>query len=138
MSLGQLVPRSGGVIVTTPHSVAANIAGKAAKLFTRLESPLLGVVENMGAFVCPGCGEESRIFSGTTGEELAGRLEVPFLGSVPLDPKVSEAAERGEPSVIAYPESVQSKAFAEIAGRLAAQLSIRAERVEGPKATAGA
>lgn len=125
MSLGQLVPLSGVVIVTTPHSVAANIAGKAANLYKRLESPLLGVVENMATFVCPGCGKEARVFAGATGASLADEIGVPFLGSVPLDPQVSEAAERGLPSVEAYPDSAQARAFEAIAGNLAAQLSIR-------------
>jgi ATP-binding protein involved in chromosome partitioning len=67
------------------------------------------------------------MFAGRSGAALAAELDLPFLGSVPLDPQVSEAAERGLPSVVAYPESAQAKAFAEIAGRLAAELSIRAE-----------
>jgi ATP-binding protein involved in chromosome partitioning len=126
MSLAQLVPLSGVVLVTTPHSVAANIAGKAAALFKRLNSPLLGVAENMGTYICPDCGSESRIFSGMTGEDLSRSLGIPFLGTVPLDPKVSESAERGLPSMIAYPERPQAQAFRDLAGRLAQQTSIRA------------
>ncbi|HRI43348.1 MAG TPA: Mrp/NBP35 family ATP-binding protein [Fimbriimonadaceae bacterium] len=126
MSLAQLVPLTGVVIVTTPHNVAGNIAGKAAALFTRLESPLLGVVENMGVFLCPHCGEESRIFAGMSGEELAINLGIPFLGSVPLDPMVSLAGDRGIPSVIAYPDRPQAEAFRAIAGRLAARSSVLA------------
>lgn len=126
MSLGQLVPLSGVVIVTTPHSVAANIAGKAANLYRRLESPLLGVVENMATFACPGCGAEARLFAGVTGAGLAEEIGVPLLGSVPLDPQVSEAAERGLPSLVAYPDSAQARAFEVVAGQLASQLSILA------------
>jgi ATP-binding protein involved in chromosome partitioning len=127
MSLGQLVPLSGVVIVTTPHNVAANIAGKAAGLFRRLETDLLGVVENMGSFSCPTCGTTSRMFAGSSGEELATELGIPYLGSVPLDPAVSEAAEKGVPAVVAHPESAQAEVFRAIAGRLAAELSIRSE-----------
>lgn len=126
MSLAQLVPLSGVVLVTTPHNVAANIAGKSAQLFRRLNTELLGVVENMASFVCPGCGEQARIFAGLSGETLAQKLGTPFLGSVPLDPQVSEAADRGLPSLIAHPESVQAESFREIAGILARQVSIRA------------
>lgn len=125
MTLAQSIPLTGVVIVTTPHSVASNIAGKSAALFRKLNSPILGVVENMGAFVCPSCGNETRIFSGQTGEDLAKNLGVPYLGSVPLDPSVSEAADRGIPSLIAYPERPQGRAFIDIAGRLAQQASIR-------------
>jgi len=127
MSLAQLVPSSGVVLVTTPHSVAANIAGKAAQLFMALQRPLLGVVENMATFVCPGCGTEARIFSGTSGQELAQSLDTAFLGSVPIDPAVSAASERGLPSVVSDPDSLQAAAFREIAGRIAAEASIRAE-----------
>ncbi|HAP41104.1 MAG TPA: chromosome partitioning protein [Nitrospira sp.] len=124
MSLAQLVPLTGVVVVTTPHSVAANIAGKAAELFRRLNAPLLGVVENMAAFVCPKCGESTRIYSGMTGVNLAGTLGIPYLGSVPFDPCVGEAAERGVPSVVAYPDRLQAEAFRAIAGQIAAQASI--------------
>jgi ATP-binding protein involved in chromosome partitioning len=130
MSLGQLVKLSGVVIVTTPHNVAANIAGKAAGLYRRLDTNILGVVENMATFVCPGCGKEARVFAGSSGQELAGVLDVPFLGSVPLDPTVSEAAERGLPAVVAYPEGSQSRAFNEIAGQLASKLSIQASATD--------
>jgi len=124
MSLAQLVPLTGVVLVTTPHSVAANIAGKAAELFRRLNSPLLGVVENMAAFVCPKCGESTRIYSGMTGVTLAGSLGIPYLGSVPFDPCVGESADRGVPSVVAYPDRLQAEAFRAIAGQIAAQASI--------------
>ncbi len=126
MTLAQQVPLSGVVIVTTPHNVAANIAGKAAGLFRRLNAPVIGVIENMASFICPTCGEETRVFAGTTGQELASTLGTTYLGSIPLDPKVGEAADRGAPSIIAYPERAQATAFADIAGRLAQQISIMA------------
>lgn len=124
MSLAQLVPLSGVVIVSTPHNVAANIAGKAAQLFERLETPVIGVIENMASMVCPGCGTESRIFSGTSGAELAHELGCGLLGTIPLDPAISESANRGAPSLIAHPESVHAIAFVNAAKSLAAQLSI--------------
>lgn len=126
MSLAQLVPLTGVVIVTTPHHVAANIAGKSVHLFRRLNSPILGVVENMAGFVCPHCGEVSKIFSGLTGEELAGQIGVPYLGSVPLDPSVSDAGDKGVPAIISAPHRPQTEAFKEIGGRLAQQISIAA------------
>jgi ATP-binding protein involved in chromosome partitioning len=104
--------------------VAANIAGKSAQLFRRLNTTVLGVVENMATFVCPNCGEEARVFAGTSGEELARSLGTPYLGSIPLDPAVSEAADRGLPSLIACPERPQGASFLRIAGAVAAQVSI--------------
>ncbi|AIE86198.1 Mrp/NBP35 family ATP-binding protein [Fimbriimonas ginsengisoli] len=126
MSLAQLAPLTGVVIVTTPHHVAANIAGKSVQLFRRLNAPIMGVVENMAGFVCPHCGEVSNIFAGTSGEELSTQLKVPYLGSVPLDPGVSDAGDRGVPAIIANPERPQAQAFKDIAGKLAQQASILA------------
>jgi ATP-binding protein involved in chromosome partitioning len=130
MSLAQLAPLTGVVIVTTPHNVAANIAGKSVQLFTRLKSPILGVVENMAAFVDPDTGKVTRIFSGMSGEDLASELRVPYLGSVPLDPSVSAAADQGVPSLIACPTTKQAESFRAIAGRLAQECSIQALSAE--------
>ncbi len=130
MSLAQLAPLSGVVIVTTPHNVAANIAGKSVQLFRRLNTPILGVIENMGAMIDPVSGQEIRIFSGLSGEDLARMLETPYLGSVPLDPAVSRAGGEGVPSLLAYPELAQAKAFRDIAGRVARETSILAVRRE--------
>lgn len=126
MSLAQLAPLSGVVIVTTPHHVAANIAGKSVHLFRRLNAPIMGVVENMSGFVCPSCGDVHQIFAGTSGEELAGQLKVPYLGSVPLDPTVSEDGDRGVPPIIAHHQRPQAAAFQAIAGKLAQEASIMA------------
>lgn len=126
MTLAQQAPLTGVVIVTTPHNVAANIAGKAAALFKRLNAPILGVAENMGTYVCATCGTETRVFAGAPGSELAKSLGVPFLGSIPLDASVGAAGDQGIPALIASPERPQGKAFIEMAGRLAQQVSIRA------------
>lgn len=126
MSLAQLVPISGVVIVTTPHHVAANIAGKAAALFKRMSSPLLGVVENMAEHVCPTCGTVSRIFAGSTGQELADSLKIPYLGSVPLDPSVGTSEQNSAPCVVRNENSAIAKSFLEIAGSLARNASIMA------------
>jgi len=124
MSLAQLVPLTGVVIVTTPHNVAANIAGKSVQLFRRLNADIMGVVENMGAYTDPETGNVSRIFFGMSGEELATQLEVPFLGQIPLDPSISRAGDEGVPSVVAYAGLPQAQAFREIAGRIAQRASI--------------
>jgi ATP-binding protein involved in chromosome partitioning len=126
MSLAQLVPLTGVLIVSTPHNVAANIAGKAVQLFRRLNSPILGVVENMGTYRDSVTGEEKQMFYGITGEELSQQLKVPYLGSIPFDPNVSRAGDEGIPSVVLAPDSDQARAFREIAGRLAQQASIKA------------
>jgi len=125
MSLAQLVPLTGVVLVTIPHHVAANIAGKSIQLFQRLNTPMLGVVENMAGYRCPNCGTVTRVFSGMTGEELAKQYGMPFLGSIPLDPEISHSSDQGEPALVAYPESGYGQEFRAIAGRLAAEISVR-------------
>lgn len=126
MSLAQLVPLTGVVVVSTPHNVAANIAGKAVALFKRLNAPILGVVENMGPSVDPISGETRRTFAGLPGSDLALQLKVPYLGSVPFDTEVSAAGDEGYPAVISRPNTDQARAFREIAGTLARQCSIKA------------
>lgn len=130
MSLAQLVPLTGVVIVATPQHVAANIAGKSVQLFRRLNAPILGVVENMAGFACPNCGEVSQIFAGLSGAELAARHGVPFLGSVPLDPGISASSDDGRPTLLANPEGEPAEAFRNIAGELVRHASILAHESE--------
>lgn len=127
MSLAQLVPLTGVVIVTTPHAVASNIAGMAAQLFRRLNTPILGVVENMGGYICAACGATTPVFSGLSGSDLARSLQTAFLGSVPLDPAVSAAGDAGVPSLLSCPDSPQARAFLSVAGALAREISKVAE-----------
>lgn len=128
MSLAQLAPLTGVVIVTTPHQVAASIASKSVLLFQRLNAPILGVIENMAGFECPHCGEISRIYAGPSGEDIAKKIGVSFLGSIPLDPVISDAGDLGVPSVLSHPDRLQAERFREIAGKLAQQASIAAMR----------
>ena len=76
--------------------------------------------------MCPNCGEVSDIFSGLTGRELSEQLSVPYLGSIPLDPSVSDAGDHGVPAIISAPHRPQAEAFKDIAGKLAQQASIAA------------
>lgn len=126
MSLAQLAPLTGVVVVSTPHNVAANIAGKSVQLFRRLNAPIMGVVENMGPMTDPATGEVRRMFFGTGGETLAEQLKVPYLGSIPFDPEIGQAGDAGMPAIIRSPETEQAEAFRKIAGRVAQQASIAA------------
>ncbi len=136
MSTAQLVPLSGVVIVLTPQEVAARIAAKSIVMFRKLDSPVIGVIENMKGFICPHCGKESEVFPGPGGQELAEMFDVPFLGSIPLDPIIGESSDLGTPSVIAHPERPQAAAFHALAGKLAAQISIHsAQRSDVPVAS---
>lgn len=130
ITLSQSVPITGVVIVMTPQDVAFTIAGKAVAMFRKMEEalgraiPILGIIENMSGFACPHCGQVTPVFAGKGAKHAAERLGVPFLGSIPLDPNISLSGDEGVPAVIAHPESVQAKAFREIAQALAAQCSI--------------
>jgi ATP-binding protein involved in chromosome partitioning len=122
LTLAQAIPLTGVVVVMTSQDVAVNIATKALHFFQRLNVPILGIVENMGAFVCPHCQTVTPIFSRGGGEQRATELGVPFLGSVPLDARIVEHGDEGVPTVIAAAESPQAQAFRAIARNVIAQV----------------
>jgi ATP-binding protein involved in chromosome partitioning len=126
LTLCQSVPLAGAVIVTTPQSVALSDVRKAAAMFKKLNVPMLGIVENMGAFVCPHCRKESEIFSHGGAKSLGEKYNVPVLGSVPLDPVVCETGEKGKPVSVSQPDSAPAKAFRDIARKTAARVSVLA------------
>jgi ATP-binding protein involved in chromosome partitioning len=108
LSLLQSVPVSGAVIVTTPQEVALDDARKGLRMFGRHDTPVLGVVENMAGFVCPDCGSEHAIFGEGGGERFAADVDMPFLGSVPLDPAVREGGDDGAPMVHGDAEAAEA------------------------------
>jgi ATP-binding protein involved in chromosome partitioning len=99
LTLLQSVPIAGAVIVTTPQEVAVDDARKGLEMFGKHETPVLGIVENMSGFVCPDCGSEHDLFGRGGGREFANEVEMPFLGEIPLDPRVREGDE-GAPLVL--------------------------------------
>ena len=129
MSLAQLIPLTGVVVVMTPQDVAQQIANKAILMFRAMEEatgrpiPILGVVENMSGFVCPECGAETDLFGSGGGFRAAMRLSIPLLGSVPIDPAVCVSGDMGKPAILLAPESRQAQVFREIAGKVAARVS---------------
>ncbi len=125
ISLAQLIPMSGVVIVSTPQDVALGIATKALLMFRQLHVPILGMVENMSSFCCPNCGHETEIFSAGGAKAAAESMNVPFLGSVPLDLAIRKSGDAGVPVTAYAPDSRESSAFESIARKTAAQVSIR-------------
>jgi ATP-binding protein involved in chromosome partitioning len=119
LSLVQATHVSGAVIVTTPQEVAVGDALRGAKMFTRVNVPVFGIVENMSWLECPHCGKPTSIFGSGGGERLAKELNLPLLGQVPLYPKVMEGADRGEPIVVSEPQSSAAKALTAVADRIA-------------------
>src|SRR5436190_3321412 len=120
LSLVQATHVAGAVIVTTPQDVATGDALRGAKMFQRVNVPVFGIVENMSWFECPHCGKPTAIFGSGGGQRLADELGIPLLGQVPMYPRVLEAADRGEPIVVADEASSAARALMAIAERVRA------------------
>jgi ATP-binding protein involved in chromosome partitioning len=111
----------GAVIVTTPQQVAAVDVRKSITFCRRLQVPVLGVVENMSGFACPKCGEVTRILRSGGGERIAGDMDVPFLGSIPMDPHIAEAGDCGRAFILQYADSPAAVRMREIIRPIMAQ-----------------
>lgn len=119
----QLVPNLDGVvIVTIPSEVSQIVVKKAITFVKELKVPIIGLIENMSGFVCPNCGTEINIFKTGGGEKIAKELEVSFLGKIPLDQRICEDSDKGEPFIIKHKSSVAAKAFLSIAKRIKEKL----------------
>ncbi|HUP20777.1 MAG TPA: iron-sulfur cluster carrier protein ApbC [Gemmatimonadota bacterium] len=118
LTLTQAVALDGAVIVTTPQDIALIDAKKGLRMFDKVGTPVLGIVENMGTFVCPDCGAEHAVFGEGGGRATAERYSVPFLGTIPLHPSVTPSGDRGEPIVASDPDSPIAGRFREIARRI--------------------
>jgi ATP-binding protein involved in chromosome partitioning len=123
LSLTQLVPLSGAVVVTTPQDVAVNDVVKGCAMFEKVNVPLLGIIENMSYYVCPDCGRREHLFAQGGGRRLAEELGVPFLGEIPLDAGISRSGDAGVPVVAGAPDSPHARVFMELAAILAGKIS---------------
>jgi len=123
LTLAQNVELTGAVVVTTPQDVALADVRKATTMFREVQIPVLGVIENMAYFVCPDSGKRYYIFGRGKTAEFASAYGIRVLGSIPIDPEVSERSDRGEPVVVGNPESETAKAFLSIARLLAQEFS---------------
>jgi ATP-binding protein involved in chromosome partitioning len=130
LSLAQLVPVQGAVLVTTPQEVALADVRRALRMFETVNVPVLGVVENMSYFVAPDTGARYNIFGEGGGLRLSEEYGVPYLGAVPLGMSVREGGDSGVPVVVGDPESPQSQAFRRVAEEVARQISIEAMKPE--------
>jgi len=118
LSVTQMLPRSALVLVTTPQPASVQVASRAGAFARRANQEILGVVENMSYFICPGCGRRSYVFGRGGGEELARHLGVPFLGEIPLAEDIRTGSDLGRPVAIYRADSEAGRAFAAIARRL--------------------
>jgi ATP-binding protein involved in chromosome partitioning len=123
LTIAQRVPLKGAVIVSTPQDIALIDARKGITMFERTKVPILGIVENMSVFVCPHCGGETHIFGKGGARAVAAELSVPFLGEIPLVPRIRETSDAGTPIVAEAPESREALAFAALAQSVASRIA---------------
>jgi ATP-binding protein involved in chromosome partitioning len=115
LTLTQKIQLSGAVIVTTPQDVALIDARKGLAMFQKVNVPLLGVIENMSYYVCPECGHREEIFKHGGGRKTASELDVPFLGEIPIDPRIVAGGDSGQPIVVLEPRSEATNAYMAVA-----------------------
>ena len=130
LSLAQLVPVQGAVIVTTPQEVSLSDVRRAIKMFETVNVPVLGVIENMSYFIAPDTGTRYNIFGEGGGQKIADEYGLNFLGQVPIGLEVREGGDRGVPVVVSAPDSAQSAAFRKVAEEVARYVSIEAMKPE--------
>ena len=111
LSLVQTIDLDGAVMVTTPQKVATGDVRRGIKMFERVNTPVLGIVENMSGFACPNCEEVIDVFGRGGGEALSEEMGLPFLGRVPLDPAVVQAGDAGAPTIVSSPASAAAAAL---------------------------
>jgi ATP-binding protein involved in chromosome partitioning len=122
LTIAQRVPLKGAVIVSTPQDIALIDARKGIAMFNKTQVPILGVVENMSMFTCPDCGSSHAIFGHGGARETAEKLGAPFLGEIPLVPRIRETSDAGQPVSVSAPDSPEASAFLELARKVAASL----------------
>ena len=123
LTLSQRVPVSGAIIVTTPQEISLADARKGLEMFQKVNVPILGIVENMSRHICFGCGREEPIFGHGGAERLAAEYDLPMLGGLPLDSRIRETTDRGEPTVVAEPDGALARDYRWIARAAGAQLA---------------
>lgn len=131
LSLAQLIPLTGSIIVTTPQEVALIDVRKAVNMFGKLEVPVLGIAENMSHYRCPACGHHDEIFGAGGGKRLAEEIGAELLVQIPIEPAIAFGGEAGTPVVESNPQSPHAQAFFTLAAAAAMRASQRS--ATGPK-----
>jgi len=111
LSVAQLIPATGAVVVTTPQEVSVMDSRKAIVFAKKLNLKVIGIIENMSGMVCPHCGKRIDLFKEGGGYKAALELGVPFLGKIPIDPQIVKSGDEGKPFVVTQPESKAGMAF---------------------------
>ena len=131
LTLVQQVPLSGGLVVTTPQAVSVIDVERGIAMFNQVNTPVLGLVENMSVYICPHCGTRDELFGSGGAARLERRFGVPVLGQIPIDPAVRVSGDAGTPIVIDQPEHPVSRIYRSIAERVVERIA--AERAPAPR-----
>jgi ATP-binding protein involved in chromosome partitioning len=118
LSMAQQTPLAGAVIVSTPQDLSLIDARKGLNMFLKVSVPVLGIIENMSYFICDNCDERHEIFGHGGAKAEAEKLDLPFLGEIPLDKKVRERSDSGEPIVVSDPDSKHAEIYKSIAAKV--------------------
>ena len=118
LSVAQLIPATGAVVVTTPQEVSLLDSRKAVAFAQRLNLKILGIIENMSGMICPHCGKQIDIFKEGGGKRAAMELGIPFLGKIPFDPQIVVSGDEGKPFIADNPDSEASRAFMDIVEKI--------------------
>lgn len=125
LTLVQTIPLTGAVIVTTPQEVSLIDARKALSMFTKVNVPVLGVIENMSYFIAPDTGKKYDIFGTGGGEKISKELNTPFLGGIPIDARIREGGDNGLPMIFGMPNAKETEILMDISRKLTEQVNIR-------------
>ena len=130
LTIAQTIPITGILIVTTPQDVAMNVAIKAIGMYNKLNVPIIGVVENMSYLQCPHCSDQIYLFGQGGGKRISDEFQIPFIGEIPLHPRIREGSDIGKPAVVSEPESMQAHAFSKAAQMVAGRIRIIAAEMK--------
>ena len=131
LTLSQRLALSGAVIISTPQDLALIDARKGLNMFRKVGVPILGIIENMSYFICSDCGMRHDIFSTGGAQKEAAKLNIPFLGEIPLEITIRKTSDIGEPIVASDPENKLTKTYVKIAQKIWGNLTN--QEVERPK-----
>ena len=134
LSVMQLIPEMDGtIIVTIPSEVSEDVVKKAVSFSRKMGIHVIGIIENMSGFTCPNCGVKINILGVGGGKRIAEDLNVPFLGQIPIDPKICEEADKGVPFVTGHVDSLAAKAFKDIVKKVEDFLKTEKQSETRPK-----
>lgn len=119
LNIMQLMPEiDGAIIITAPSDLSQYVVRKAVQMARRMNIPIIGIIENMSGFVCPKCGERYEILGSGGGKKISQEMNVPLLGQIPIDPKITENTDQGIPFIANNPQSQTTKIFYEIVQKI--------------------